>query len=108
MTYKTIKHDFHNYKIINEANKECYGLFNRFDYEKLIKITDKLNQFESELSPIREVCRKYNIPIADLPAVLDEYIVRDNDGYYGYSMCNDCENQCGESIPDCTKFKSKL
>ena len=108
MTYKTIKHDFYNYKIINETNGECYGLFNRFDYEKLIQITNKLNQFEQRLTPIIEVCKKYNIPIADLPGVLDEYIVRDNDGYYGYSMCSDCENQCGEKVPDCSNFKSKL
>lgn len=77
MTYKVMKHDFHKYKIVNEKTGECFGLFHRFDYEKLIKITDELNSMENQLKPIREACRKCNIPVEDLPATLDEYIVRD-------------------------------
>ena len=37
------------------------------------------------------VCRKYRIRLRDVPSVLEEYILDDNDGYYGYSKCDDCK-----------------
>ena len=40
-----------------------------------------LNKYETILEPIREVCEKYNIPLEDLPDVLEEYIAYDNAEY---------------------------
>lgn len=41
----------------------------------------KLNKYETILKPIRDVCEKYNIPLEDLPDVLEEYIAYDNAEY---------------------------
>lgn len=30
---------------------------------------------------LKKVCRKYRIPFEDLPAVLEEYIYNDNEGW---------------------------
>ena len=106
--YKIMKHDFHKLKIVNETGEECYGLFNRWEYEQLIKIVTLLNTKQELLNPIIQVCEKYHIPLKDLPGVLDEYIVRDNDGYQGYSMCTDCRNDCNDQVSDCPEYTSKF
>lgn len=41
----------------------------------------KLNDLEDQLRPIRDVCIKYNIELADLPDTLEEYIAYDNAEY---------------------------
>lgn len=41
----------------------------------------KLNELEDQLRPIRDVCIKYNIELADLPDTLEEYIAYDNAEY---------------------------
>ena len=105
--YKLVKHDFHHYKIINKTTGECYGPFTRFEKYQLEKLIECLNNKEKQLQPIHSICEKYRIPIEDLSGVLDEYIVRDNDGYYGYSMCNDCSNNCNDHVLDCENFHSQ-
>ena len=40
---------------------------------------DLVNKLHEELEPIRTVCTKYNIPLKDLPEILEEYIAYDND-----------------------------
>jgi len=40
-----------------------------------------LNDLLEDVLPIVEVCEKYNIPIKDLPEVLEEYIAYDNEEY---------------------------
>lgn len=105
--YKLKRNHFHHYQIINETTGECYGLFDRFEKYQLEKLVECLNNKEKQLTPIISICKKYHIPIEDLPGVLDEYIVRDNDGYCGYSMCTDCKNTCNDQVPDCENFQSK-
>ena len=50
-------------------------------YDYLEEILPTLNQQENQLKPIKEICTKYNIPIEDLPEVLEEYITLDNEEY---------------------------
>ena len=50
-------------------------------YDYLEEILPILNQQENQLKPIKEICTKYNIPIEDLPEVLEEYITLDNEEY---------------------------
>ena len=50
-------------------------------YDYLEEILPLLNQQENQLKPIKEICTKYNIPIEDLPEVLEEYITLDNEEY---------------------------
>ena len=50
-------------------------------YDYLEEILPILNQQENQLKPIQEICTKYNIPIEDLPEVLEEYITLDNEEY---------------------------
>ena len=44
-----------------------------------MQVTELLNKFDETLKPIRKVCDKYNIPLKDLPEILEEYIAYDND-----------------------------
>lgn len=103
--YKIVNKTFHDL-IISDDGKE-FGPFNRFQKTELLKLTQELNNLINELEPIHRICSKYNIPIADLPEVLEEYICSDNDRYYGYSKCSDCKNECSVKDDDCTFFKSK-
>jgi hypothetical protein len=41
--------------------------------------TNLLNGLHEELEPIKKICKKYRIPIKDLPEILEEYIAYDND-----------------------------
>lgn len=50
-------------------------------YDYLEEILPTLNQQENQLKPIKEICTKYNIPLEDLPEVLEEYITLDNEEY---------------------------
>lgn len=50
-------------------------------YDYLEEILPILNQQETILKPIKEICTKYNIPIEDLPETLEEYITLDNEEY---------------------------
>lgn len=50
-------------------------------YDYLEEILPILNQQETILKPIKEICNKYRIPIKDLPEVLEEYIILDNEEY---------------------------
>ncbi len=43
------------------------------------ELKDLLNGLLEDFLPIVEVCRKYKIPLKDLPSVLEEYIAYDND-----------------------------
>ena len=45
------------------------------------QVVDRLNQYETLLKPICEICQKYKINIEDLPGVLEEYIAYDNEEY---------------------------
>ena len=47
----------------------------------LDSLINKLNEYEEQLKPIREVCDKYDIPLKDLPGTLEEYIAYDNAEY---------------------------
>lgn len=44
-------------------------------------LIDKLNAYEDQIKPIRDVCDKYDINLNDLPSVLEEYISYDNAEY---------------------------
>ncbi len=48
-------------------------------YENVLKIVELLNELHEELEPIKKICKKYRIPIKDLPEILEEYIAYDND-----------------------------
>ena len=39
------------------------------------------NRVYKKLKPIQEICKKYSIPLDDLPEVLEEYIDYDNEEY---------------------------
>ncbi|WP_405316230.1 hypothetical protein [Methanobrevibacter sp.] len=54
--------------------------------EKTEELTDEI------LNDIQQVCQKYNIHIESLAGTLEEYILNDNDGYMGYSKCDDCKH----------------
>ena len=91
------------------------SLFYVKDHDTAHSICKYMNQMNSKVEelykiimPIKAVCDKYNVPLEDLPAVFEEYIVRDNDGYGGYSMCEDCQNTCNEDIRDCENYKSNF
>jgi CO dehydrogenase/acetyl-CoA synthase alpha subunit len=38
-----------------------------------------IEKYEIILKPIMDLCRDYNIPLNDVAATLEEYIVRDNE-----------------------------
>lgn len=63
--------------------REACALLN--DYENVLRYREeKINRLitcEEQLKPIKAVCEKYNIPIADLPLTLEEYILQDNEGW---------------------------
>ena len=44
-----------------------------------MQLTEILNKFDEILKPIRKVCDKYNIPLKDLPEILEEYIAYNDD-----------------------------
>ena len=43
------------------------------------ELKELLNDLLDDLIPIMEVCKKYDIPIRDLPQTLEEYISLDNE-----------------------------
>lgn len=69
-------------------NPICYDYGNGLSY---IDVMELLNALHEQLEPLQKVCEKYNIPLEDLPGTLEEYIANDNDGYAGYSKCDDCK-----------------
>ena len=85
--------DLNNHKFI-DYGEECCNLLNEQHetIERLKQNIDELlsvdieeellkenEQLKSELEPIRKICKKYRIPIKDLPEILEEYIAYDND-----------------------------
>ena len=95
--YELTTTKFHCLKIVNKDAGEEYGCFNRFEKIQLTELINTMNGKDEVLDPIIRICEKYNIPVRDLPAVLDEYICNDNDGYFNYTKCTDCRNysECG-------------
>lgn len=43
-----------------------------------VELRDLLNGLLTDFSPIIEICKKYDIPLKDLPSTLEEYIALDN------------------------------
>ena len=43
------------------------------------EIVDLLNELHESLTPLQEICNKYNINLDDLPDILEEYILIDNE-----------------------------
>ena len=43
--------------------------------------TNHIKELQEELQPIQDICKKYKIPLEDLPDVLEEYITLDNEEY---------------------------
>lgn len=67
-TYTEDKHEgaiYNIYQVVNRLNKQ----------------DNKIKKLKTEIQPIRDICKKYQIPIQDLPAVLEEYIATDNEEY---------------------------
>ena len=64
-------------------NCEISEIIDTYENESLPaeELTDRLNKYYNLLKPIIEICEKYNIPIKDLPEVLEEYIAYDNEEY---------------------------
>lgn len=46
-----------------------------------VELKQLLNGLIKDFGPIIEVCQKYDIPLKDLPEVLEEYISYDNEEY---------------------------
>lgn len=74
---------------------------NNMDYElelvkkenrELIIENNRLIGLLSEFSSLIQVCKDYNISISSVAETLEEYILNDNDGYQGYSKCDDCKH----------------
>lgn len=65
------------------GKKQACAILN--DYENVLRYREeeinKLKQCSEQLQPIIETCEKYRIPLADLPATLEEYITQDNIGW---------------------------
>jgi DNA repair ATPase RecN len=59
---------------LNELHEENEDRFNEQMY-----LQKQLHNTQKELEPIRKICKKYRIPIKDLPEILEEYIAYDND-----------------------------
>lgn len=61
---------------IHVSGNDCIDItIKRLD-EKYYESLDR-----DSMKSILEVCRKYNIPVRDLPRVLEEYILQDNVGW---------------------------
>ena len=43
--------------------------------------TNHIKELQEEIRPIQDICKKYKIPLEDLPDVLEEYITLDNEEY---------------------------
>ena len=56
----------------NPVNEVC-DLLNNQD--------NRIKELETQIKPIKDICKKYQIPIKDLPEVLEEYIATDNEEY---------------------------
>lgn len=77
-----------NYVIHNNNNM---WLFNNAAIGVTLK--EKTEITDNILNDIIKVCQKYNIRIESLAGTLEEYILNDNDGYMGYSKCDDCKHK---------------
>ena len=78
--YNVKTHKFHDLHVCKGYTYEnSIGPFNRFEKEQLQKLVDIINKQNQTLEPIQEICKKYRIPIDDLPETLEEYISRDNE-----------------------------
>ncbi len=53
--------------------------YHTIDNQNATKLCGLLNELHEELEPIKKICKKYRIPIKDLPEILEEYIAYDND-----------------------------
>ena len=60
--------------LLNELHEENEDRFNEQMY-----LQKQLHNTQKELEPIRKICKKYRIPIKDLPEILEEDIAYDND-----------------------------
>lgn len=61
-------------ELLNELHEENEDRFN-----EQMHLQKQLHNTQKELEPIRKICKKYRIPIKDLPEILEEYIAYDND-----------------------------
>jgi hypothetical protein len=66
---------------IGIADRERKRLYDLKTIDGFISIRDLLNELDTQLKPIQDICTKYKIPITDLPEVLEEYITLDNEEY---------------------------
>lgn len=64
---ETCTHDF-----IDTENPTCNGY-------RYVEAIDLLNEIHESFTPIQKICTKYNINIEDLPDILEEYILIDNE-----------------------------
>ena len=79
--YNTRKYYFIQYSLNNKIKSLKTKLSMReFENEMLYQKIIKDNKIEDE-TPIQDICKKYQIPIQDLPEVLEEYIATDNEEY---------------------------
>jgi len=84
---KCIKEELKEKGIADLTERYVINIEGRFIDLETNKFFDKheaahrLNKYETILKPIHEVCEKYNIPLEDLPDVLEEYIAYDNAEY---------------------------
>lgn len=73
--YYLRKHRFSKDEI---RDKICHRTL---DKNETIKTLNRFYEEHKQLKPIREICRKYNIKLEDLPDTLEEYIEYDNAEY---------------------------
>ena len=79
-------------KDVEISDHEKKRLYDLRTFDGVISVYECLNELHEQLEPLQKVCEKYNIPLEDLPGTLEEYIANDNDGYAGYSKCDDCKH----------------
>lgn len=62
-----------------DANEEgeYQFCFKEMKYQA-VELRDLLNGLLADFGPIIEICKKYDIPLKDLPSTLEEYIALDN------------------------------
>lgn len=53
----------------------------RYIRDLLNKQEGTIQDLKTQLEPIQKICKKYKIPLEDLPEVLEEYITYDNEEY---------------------------
>ena len=66
-------------RFTGEFDKQYSGVYDDREQLTNFEVVNLLNELHEELEPIKKICKKYRIPLKDLPEILEEYIAYDND-----------------------------